>query len=625
MKKSFLLFAILLLINSIANAQDTLTILHLNDTHSTLSAIGPRNELLQGTQGGIARAATVIGITKMTDPNVLILHAGDYSIGDLFYNTYFGVPELQILKSLGLDAMTIGNHEWDLTPSALYASLQASFNPGEGFPLLSANTILDDPEVQYLKDYILPYTVKQIGNIKVGIFGLTTPEANITSLPSPAVIDTNIFEIATKMVDSLTSQNCDLIILLSHLGLFLDQAIATNVPGINVIVGGHDHYLLETPVSPIDPLGGTNWIVQAGSNYQYIGKLQLIINEGDVSFLNYETIRLDESIPDEPSVASTVNDLIDGIEELYGPVYSQQIGFATDYFGEVADSLMYLGNHDTPVGNIVTDAFRLKTGTDIAIEAGGSTAQPIYKGPLVAADAFRVVGYGFNEVNGLGFRLVTFDILGSDLLVALETCLATIESGDEFFPQVSGMRYAYDPNLNSGSRLISVTINNNPIDPAATYSVTGNELLAQLLTGYFQIPISNFFLYDSLSEFQVLSEFIAAQQNISPEMEGHIVATRQTSVDKDNDLLAHSYELNQNYPNPFNPVTNFKFRIASFELVSLKVFDILGKEVATIVNEELPAGVYKYKWDATGMASGVYLYKLQAGSFVETKKMILLK
>ena len=158
MKKSFLLFAILLLINSIANAQDTLTILHLND-------IGPRNELLQGTQGGIARAATVIGITKMTDPNVLILHAGDYSIGDLFYNTYFGVPELQILKSLGLDAMTIGNHEWDLTPSALYASLQASFNPGEGFPLLSANTILDDPEVQYLKDYILPYTVKQIGNI----------------------------------------------------------------------------------------------------------------------------------------------------------------------------------------------------------------------------------------------------------------------------------------------------------------------------------------------------------------------------------------------------------------------------------------------------------------------------
>ena len=210
-------------------------------------------------------------------------------------------------------------------------------------------------------------------------------------------------------------------------------------------------------------------------------------------------------------------------------------------------------------------------------------------------------------------------------MVALETCLATIESGDEFFPQVSGMRYAYDPNLNSGSRLISVTINNNPIDPAATYSVTGNELLAQLLTGYFQIPISNFFLYDSLSEFQVLSEFIAAQQNISPEMEGHIVATRQTSVDKDNDLLAHSYELNQNYPNPFNPVTNFKFRIANFELVSLKVFDILGKEVATIVNKELPAGVYKYKWDATGMASGVYLYKLQAGSFVETKKMILLK
>ncbi|HVO72586.1 MAG TPA: T9SS type A sorting domain-containing protein [Ignavibacteriaceae bacterium] len=96
-----------------------------------------------------------------------------------------------------------------------------------------------------------------------------------------------------------------------------------------------------------------------------------------------------------------------------------------------------------------------------------------------------------------------------------------------------------------------------------------------------------------------------------------------------------SFSLSQNYPNPFNPTTNFKFclpaealakaGIGDHGLVSLKVYDILGNEVATIVNKELPAGNYKYQWNAGGLASGVYFYRLQAGMFVDTKKLILLR
>jgi hypothetical protein len=90
-------------------------------------------------------------------------------------------------------------------------------------------------------------------------------------------------------------------------------------------------------------------------------------------------------------------------------------------------------------------------------------------------------------------------------------------------------------------------------------------------------------------------------------------------------MKPHGFSLEQNYPNPFNPTTNFEFRIVDFGLVSLKVYDILGNEVATIVNEELPAGNYKYQWNAAGLASGVYFYRLQAGKFVDTKKLILLR
>jgi photosystem II stability/assembly factor-like uncharacterized protein len=83
--------------------------------------------------------------------------------------------------------------------------------------------------------------------------------------------------------------------------------------------------------------------------------------------------------------------------------------------------------------------------------------------------------------------------------------------------------------------------------------------------------------------------------------------------------------LYQNYPNPFNPTTNFEFRVAESGFASLKVFDVIGNEVATIVNEELSAGRYKYQWDASGFASGIYFYTIKAGNFSNTKKLILLK
>jgi hypothetical protein len=89
--------------------------------------------------------------------------------------------------------------------------------------------------------------------------------------------------------------------------------------------------------------------------------------------------------------------------------------------------------------------------------------------------------------------------------------------------------------------------------------------------------------------------------------------------------LPNSYNLTQNYPNPFNPKTTIKYDIPELSFVTLKVFDVLGREVITSVNEEKPVGNYETKFDATSLPSGIYFYRLQGGSFVETKKMVLLK
>jgi phosphatidylserine/phosphatidylglycerophosphate/cardiolipin synthase-like enzyme len=97
------------------------------------------------------------------------------------------------------------------------------------------------------------------------------------------------------------------------------------------------------------------------------------------------------------------------------------------------------------------------------------------------------------------------------------------------------------------------------------------------------------------------------------------------SVEKQGSAIPNEYTLGQNYPNPFNPVTSFEFRVASSGFVRLKVYDILGRQVATLVDEEKPAGVYHVSWNGSGMASGVYLYQLKAGAFFQTRKMILLR
>jgi len=95
------------------------------------------------------------------------------------------------------------------------------------------------------------------------------------------------------------------------------------------------------------------------------------------------------------------------------------------------------------------------------------------------------------------------------------------------------------------------------------------------------------------------------------------------SVEQESAIPA--FGIAQNYPNPFNPTTNFEFRVSSFEFVTLRIYDVLGREVATLVNEMRPAGVYTVRWDASLLPSGVYLYQLRAGEFVQTRKLVLTK
>lgn len=619
MKKLYVLFAIIFLTN--ANAQiDTLTILHINDTHSTLAPLAPRDANLQGTRGGIARAASIIGMTQATEPNVITLHGGDFFIGDLFFNKFFGVAELEFLKVLNFDAIALGNHEFDLGPEALYGCFDAAF-AANAIPVLSANAVLDG--FPPLQPFIKKTHVIQRGNLKIGLIGLTTPSTNLFSLPAPVVIDTIDGYLEAALTDLLTQQ-CNVIILMSHLGVLYDRALASAVPGIDVIVSSHDHFRTDSPEVITNPAGKPVYIVQTSANYTEVGKLRLAVSQTGISLLGYLPVELDATVPEEPSTKAMVDTLITQIEELYGPVYTQQIGYASGTFWEVARPGTSSDSFDTPLGNLVTDAFRWKTGTQVALTVGGSTAQPIYEGPIVPADAFRAIGYGFDTIKALGYRIIKCSMIGADLIMGLEFGLQAIEYDDELLPQVSGMNYTFDIDGSGPGRVTGVTIGGLPLDPGSVYTVTLNEFLAYALQNLVGVTLIDPYTYEDSTEFEVLMAYIIENQVITPSGVGRITSAKDEIGA--NDLIT-DYELKQNYPNPFNPSTTIEYYLPKSGNVILRVFDISGSLVTTLVDEYQEPGRQAVVFDVSSknLASGTYFYRLQAGEKVITKKLLLIK
>lgn len=605
-------------------AQSTeITILHVNDSHSHLDATGPKDLNLNGTLGGISKAATVIGMVRAVEPNILLLHAGDFCVGDLFYNKYFGVPELQIMKQLEFDAMAVGNHEFDFGPEVLNGVFTEGFSGGS-FPVVSAN--LDMSVYPVLENWISPYTIKNINGVKMGIFGMTIPDP--MNSPSPVIVREDLVPIAEQTISSLHSSGADVIVMLSHLGVYYDQLIASNVSGIDFIVGGHDHYIFEQPIVVTNPSNKPTRIVQAGSYYKYVGKLKFTFNNGNVVFNNYEILPVDELVPAVPEIQEVVDYLKLGIVEQYGDVYHTILGTAVEELSK--DENPSSSFKDTPLGNLITDAYRNKTNTQIGITANGLISEKIYQGSIVGADLFRAASYGFDEQTGLGFKLATFDIIGFELLKGLEIGLSQIEVNEDYFLQVSGMKFDYNVNKPIGHRINpgSIRINNQPLIPVMTYSVTVNAGLLGLLM-QLGVQVGNVNMTDIL-EYTAIKDHIVQLSNVNYASEGRVIDKsihqgKDNLIEENSNENPGSYRLYGNYPNPFNPVTTIKYEIASSEIVTIKVFNMLGQEVAVLVNESQVAGLHEVRWNASNCPSGVYFYRIITGDFSETRKMILTK
>lgn len=630
------LFLFIMISGNALAQPDTLVIVHINDTHSHLVPYGPKDSQDKGSLGGVARTSTLIKQIKATENNVLLLHAGDVFTGDFMSNKYHIVPELQFFIDMGFDALTIGNHEFDRTPETLKRALREAGFPRPDFDILSAN--LDMSQEPELAELVKPYTIKTVGNLKVGIFGLTIESTtNTFSHPHPVIV-TDYLKAGQAAVDSLRSQ-CDILIALTHLGFELDSTLAQTVSGIDIIVGGHDHLAHFTPRAVINPEGKTTWIVRAGCFYDYVGFLKLAYSSPDLNILDYRLIPVDTTVAADPMIEATVQILIDSLQAdpRYGPVYDDIVAEAA------VDIERTIGRRykDSSIGNLITDAFRDATGTDIAIDANGFIRQKIFKGPLTGSDIFQAISDGFDPNTGYGFNLVTFQLSGVNLKFGLAYTAIECQENSDMYIQVSGLDFMYDSRFPSLILVIkSLNIGGQPYKLDSLYTITSSDELAAFLglAGLEPIDLQP----TGLTEYEVVRDYMIANSSISYYSEGRIQDVSQpTSVESSESTpIATTFKLHQNYPNPFslksgNGGTKIRYYLPmvsdrTASVVTLKVYNILGEEVTTLLNESQQGGLHTVKWqgrDSFGVkvSNGIYFYRLKSGGRVLTRKMLILR
>ncbi|MFA8433027.1 MAG: bifunctional UDP-sugar hydrolase/5'-nucleotidase [Marinifilaceae bacterium] len=222
-----------------------ITILHTNDMHSHIDPF-PKSDPKYGGLGGFARLNNLVRKIRKEEEQVLLFDAGDVFQGTPYFNFYKGEAEYRLMTQMGYDAGTIGNHEFDNGLEGILAQL-----PNAGFPLINANY---DFSETILAGKIEPYRIFDKGGVKIGVFGVGVGlEGLVDTKNYGKTIYKDPIKVANDVAVELREKHgCELVICLSHLGYkhsdgsVCDVELAGKSKGIDLIVGGHSHTMLET-------------------------------------------------------------------------------------------------------------------------------------------------------------------------------------------------------------------------------------------------------------------------------------------------------------------------------------------------------------------------------------------
>src|SRR6185503_15755625 len=429
-----------------ADCNVRVTLLQVNDVYQ----FAPVD---QGTRGGLARVLTLKKAVEKESRNTLFLLSGDTISPSVESITYKGAQMIDAWNTLGLDYSTFGNHEFDFGPEVLRQRMKES-----KFKWVVANVI----EKKTGKPFgdAPAYVVREFEGVKIAIFGLTLEETRTTSRPGPDVEFLKPCDTARKMVSEIRARGIKTVVALTHLSMSEDKQVA-RCSGVDVIIGGHEHTLLESS-------SGGAPIFKMTADARELGQIDLNIskNTGAVESIDWKIIPVTDKTPDDPEFAAVNRKYGSLIKELSRVVGRTSVDL---------DARSAVGrNQETNVGDFVADAFRTSTRADVALMNGGSIRadEIINKGTLTRRDVLSILPFK-NKV-------VKVEVSGATLREALEHGVARSAEDAEpgRFPHVSGIRFTFDARRPPGSRIVELTINGKPLDPKKSYTLATSDYVA---------------------------------------------------------------------------------------------------------------------------------------------------
>ncbi|MEK4228386.1 5'-nucleotidase C-terminal domain-containing protein [Solibacillus sp. FSL H8-0538] len=508
----------------------TLSLMHSNDTHANLNQI--------------AKKATAVKEVRAAKPNALLVDAGDVFSGTLYFNEFKGQADLQFMNVMGYDIMTFGNHEFDLGSSAEGHKALADFVKGAQFSFVSSNVnFSNDANLQGLFSDLISSNpkngkiyngiVKEIDGEKVGFFGLTTAETRDISNPG-AITFENYIEEANKAVKAFEGMGVNKIVAITHIGYDDNPAfdndlnLAAMVEGIDVIVGGHSHTQLATPVI-VDADGTPTIIVQAYQYNDYLGTLDVEFNKKGV-VVKHEGQLI--------KIADKVDDL--EASTLLGPYKAKVEELAAQEIGATAVSLLEnprtngdntkpsVRKNETPLGNVITDGMLQKAKTYnqnviMAFQNGGGIRAGINEGSITIGEVITVLPFGNT--------LATMNLTGAEIKETFEHSLKDLPRENGGFLHVSGAKVEYDSSKPAGERIVSIKYKNadntyTEVLDNATYTIATNAFTAKggdgftvLAKAYSEGRVTDL----GLSDWENFRDHLVSLGSVDPKVEGRIV------------------------------------------------------------------------------------------------------
>lgn len=465
----------------LAGAAVRLTFLHTSDVHSRLypyefdpsftdNGLGLQDEM--GPYGGLARMAYILKRERARAGRVLHLDSGDSFQGAIVFNEFDGEAEFRALSAAGLDGAVVANHEFDKGAGNLaeQAGVWATF------PLLAANYDFEEAELPYateLENLVQPTQMYDLDGVRVGVIGF----ANLSSLNS---LDEESNSLGIKVIDigevipreaaTLRDQGADLVIGLSHMGMDDDRELAAQFPELDLILGGHHHVALDPPlVVTNEETGKRIPVVHSGAFAKFVGRLDLVVQDGAILSHSYQLFPIDETVPEDPEVAEILREYDEQLQTDFN--LDQVIGYAEtqlDRYGSTGG--------DSMLGNFVAEAMRTAPGveTEIALTNTLGIRADIPAGNITLDVLF----------NSMPFdnTITTMFLSGREVQELLDyVAYRSSERGCNSQAQVAGMRFVMDCD---NQVAVDIIINGAPLDPDGTYELATNNYIARGGSGF---------------------------------------------------------------------------------------------------------------------------------------------